>query len=33
MISTLIAMPYELARLPLVLVDGRLSERLPETSV
>ena len=33
MISTLIALPYELARLPLVLVDGRLSERLSEASV
>lgn len=33
MISTLIALPYELARLPLVLVDGRLSGVLPETSL
>lgn len=32
MISTLIALPYELARLPLVYVDRRLSDRLPETS-
>jgi len=32
MISTLIALPYELARLPLVVVDSRLSDRLPETS-
>jgi hypothetical protein len=33
MISTLIALPYELARLPLVLVDETLAERLPDTSV
>ncbi|MEP7088497.1 MAG: hypothetical protein ABI776_00210 [Nocardioidaceae bacterium] len=32
MISTVIALPYEIARLPLVLVDHRLSDRLPETS-
>jgi hypothetical protein len=32
MISTLIALPYELARLPLTVVDGTLSDRLPETS-
>ena len=32
MISTLITLPYELARLPLVLVDNGLSDRLPETS-
>ena len=32
MISTLIALPYEIARLPLVYVDSRLSDRLPETS-
>jgi hypothetical protein len=32
MISTLIALPYELARLPLVIVDHRLSDKLPETS-
>ena len=32
MISTLIALPYELARLPLVIADNRLSDRLPETS-
>lgn len=31
MLSTLIALPYELARLPLVLADN-LSDRLPETS-
>lgn len=33
MISTLIALPYELARLPLTLVDGQLSTRLPENSI
>lgn len=33
MISTLIALPYELARLPLATVDQRLSRRLPETSL
>ncbi len=33
MISTLIALPYELARLPLIAVDQRLSRRLPETSL
>src|SRR3954451_3097280 len=32
MISTLIALPYELARLPLVIVDNGLFDRLPETS-
>jgi len=32
MISTLISLPYELARRPLDLVDDQLSERLPETS-
>jgi hypothetical protein len=32
MISTLIALPYELARLPVVVVDNNLSARLPETS-
>jgi hypothetical protein len=32
MIRTLIAMPYELARLPLVIIDNSLSRRLPETS-
>ena len=32
MISTLIALPYELARLPLAIVDNGLSSRLPETS-
>ncbi len=32
MISALITLPYELARLPLVIVDNRLSNRLPETS-
>jgi hypothetical protein len=32
MISTLITLPYELARLPLVLVENGLSDRLPETS-
>ncbi|AWB91504.1 hypothetical protein [Aeromicrobium chenweiae] len=31
-ISTLIALPYELARLPLATIDHRLSSRLPETS-
>lgn len=33
MISTLIALPYELARLPLTTIDQRLSRRLPETSL
>jgi len=33
MISNLIALPYELARRPLALVDDQLSERLPETSL
>lgn len=33
MISTLIALPYELARLPLTTVDQRLSRLLPETSL
>jgi hypothetical protein len=32
MISTAIALPYELARLPLALVDRNLSDRLPEGS-
>jgi hypothetical protein len=32
MISTLIALPYELARLPVVIVDRGLSDRLPESS-
>ena len=32
MFSTLIALPYELARLPLALVDRGLSARLPESS-
>ena len=32
MIRTLIAMPYEFARLPLVIIDNGLSSRLPETS-
>lgn len=32
MISTLIALPYELARLPLAIVDNGLPDRLPETS-
>ena len=32
MISTLVSLPYEIARLPLALVDSRLSDRLPETS-
>ena len=31
-ISTLISAPYKLARLPLVIIDSTLSERLPETS-
>ena len=31
MISTVIALPYELARLPLVLIDNNLSPKLPET--
>lgn len=33
MISTLIALPYELARLPLATIDLGLSARLPETSL
>ena len=33
MISTLIALPYELARLPLTTADQRLSRLLPETSL
>ncbi len=32
MISTLIALPYELTRLPLSMIDQRVSARLPETS-
>ena len=32
MIRTLIAVPYELARLPLVIIDNNLSRRLSETS-
>ena len=32
MISTLITAPYKLARLPLVIIDNTLSERLSETS-
>lgn len=32
MISTLVALPYEIARLPLALVDSALSDRLPGTS-
>jgi hypothetical protein len=32
MISTLIALPYEIARLPLKIVDNTLSDRLSETS-
>ena len=32
MISTVIAFPYELARLPLTVLDGQLADRLPETS-
>lgn len=31
-ISTVIALPYQLARLPLVIVDDTLLDRLPETS-
>lgn len=31
MIATLIALPYELARKPLVLIDESLSDKLPET--
>ena len=30
MIRTLIALPYEIARLPLVVVDNNLSRRLPD---
>lgn len=33
MISTLIALPYEMARKPLATIDERLSSRLPETSI
>ncbi len=32
MLTTVISLPYEVARLPLVALDRRLSERLPETS-
>jgi hypothetical protein len=32
MISTVVAIPYEIARLPLALVDSTLSNKLPETS-
>jgi len=32
MIKTLIALPYELARLPILVVDNNLSGRLPESS-
>jgi hypothetical protein len=32
MISTLIALPYEIARLPLAVVDDKLLDRLPESS-
>lgn len=32
MISTLVAIPYEIARLPLTVVDSTLADRLPETS-
>ena len=32
MIRTLIALPYELARLPLAIVDRNVADRLPETS-
>ena len=32
MISTLVSIPYEIARLPLALVDSQLSDKLPETS-
>ena len=32
MISTLVTLPYELARLPLVIVDNRMSDKLPDTS-
>ena len=32
MISTLIALPYEIARLPIALVDKNLTDRLPATS-
>ncbi len=31
MIRTLIALPYEIARLPLVIVDRNVADRLPET--
>lgn len=33
MISTLVSLPYELARLPLATIDRGLSSRLPETSL
>ena len=32
MIRTLIALPYEIARLPLAIVDRNVADRLPETS-
>jgi len=32
MLSTLIALPYELARLPVVVIDNTLSDRMAETS-
>src|SRR4051794_27863547 len=31
MIKTLVTIPYELARLPLVVVDNSLSDKLPQT--
>ena len=33
MISTVIALPYELARLPLAIIEDKLGGRLPETSM
>lgn len=33
MIRSIIALPYELARLPVTMIDNRLSGKLPETSV
>ena len=33
MISTVIALPYEIARLPLAIIEDKLGDRLPETSM
>ena len=32
MISTFVSIPYEIARLPLALVDSQFSDKFPETS-